>query len=88
MLCTRPSARRQGAAGMLLRWGLELADQEQLSIYAMVSPMIMSFGAANQLGFKAIDYWTLELAELGKERMNASMWPVKKTFVKREPVKT
>jgi hypothetical protein len=84
-LCTRPTERRRGAAGMLLNWGLELANREGLDIFAQVSPMIMSFEEKNHLGFEVVDNWTLDVKELGREGTNVSKWPAQKTFMKRSP---
>jgi hypothetical protein len=85
MLCTRPAHRRRGAAGLLLKWGLELADNERLDIFAQVSPMIMSFEEADHFGFEVIDSWTLDVKKLGRDVPNIGKWPVTKTFVKRSP---
>jgi GNAT superfamily N-acetyltransferase len=38
LVATRPEYRRKGAAGLLLRWGLEKADQEEVEAYLEASP--------------------------------------------------
>jgi GNAT superfamily N-acetyltransferase len=38
LVVTKPEYRRKGAAGLLLRWGLEKADQEEVEAYLEASP--------------------------------------------------
>ena len=86
-LCTRAEHQRRGAATMLLNAAIDRADQEELELWALASPMILSSGGASNLGFEPVEAWNYDPQLGGKERPKESKWPLRKVLMKREPHK-
>ncbi|RDW58485.1 hypothetical protein BP5796_12415 [Coleophoma crateriformis] len=84
-LCTRPTQQRRGAASMLLKWGMNLADREGLDIFAQASPMILSSGGASSFGFEAVEAWYLDANMLGRDEPERNRWPLRKMLMRRRP---
>jgi len=60
-LCCLPEHQGKGAAGMLLRWGLDQADEKGLEAYLEATPMAVKY--YEKFGFKVV-------GELPIERVN------------------
>jgi hypothetical protein len=59
---------------MILNWGVELADREELSVFAWVSPMIMSFKETGHLGFEIANSWITDTKGSAGEIKYDSKW--------------
>lgn len=59
MLGTEPSARRRGAGGLQLQWGLEIADRMSLVCWLDASPMSVSL--YKKYGFVEVGTVAVEL---------------------------
>jgi ribosomal protein S18 acetylase RimI-like enzyme len=61
VICTRPEYQGKGAAGKLLRWGMERADEEGTETYLEASPDGKPI--YEHFGFKEVDRLVVELKE-------------------------
>lgn len=64
-LHTLPEHERKGAGTALMKWGIELADREGLSI--CLHSTTVGLGLYKKLGFVELDHTTFDLARWGGE---------------------
>jgi ribosomal protein S18 acetylase RimI-like enzyme len=64
-LATAPSYRRRGLASILVKWGIERADENRKTIILDASPS--GFPLYKTLGFKEVDKLEIPLEEYGGE---------------------
>jgi len=72
---------------MLLNAAIDRADREEIDLWALASPMILSSGGASNLGFEPVEAWNYDLNTAGKERPKDAKWPLRKVLMKRTPHK-
>ena len=63
ILLTDPRHQRRGAGGMLLKWGVDLADQLNINAYLESSPMAHRLYASH--GFEDIDEMVFDMGAWG-----------------------
>ena len=64
-LCTLPMYQRKGIASLLLKWGLDIADDRGLVCYLDASPM--GLGLYKKFGWKEVDHVDVDLGRWGGE---------------------
>ena len=62
LLATDPTRRGLGAGSALVRWGLELANKQQLPVYLEATPK--GYPVYRKLGFEDLDVQDLPIKEL------------------------